>query len=487
MTIETTETPPLTIGASYAGLLSGGTITDPFVLLEGKRGTAKTRSILTAMTERGLKYPGYRGLLCRSTRVRLSETVLLTLASQVLPAFGLAVPKGNPENWHRIELGNGSEFIPMGLDDPNRSQSKEVTDIYVSEGVEIPLIDTITSLAGAMRHDCGAPFHQCFVDCNPGAPSHPLNKIAEDVPNSLRMVEDAVGYERLVRHNLMPCNKMGRWKRIVTSHYDNPGYFDAAAWRWLPLGLKYLATLQNLTGHFRSRWLHGLWVAAEGSVFPEFCDANIIDPFEVPATWPMWCLIDPGYDHPCAVTWGTVSPNGCRYTVDEVYERQNSIAEIAAKMLARGWIVNATYLDPRHGFSRTQQSPVKIAEQFQKCGIRCQPWPRAQGSEIDASVAGHRRAIIEKKYKVFRNCLNVIDEHQSWSYKRTAAGEVPVGDDQYEDKKNHALDGIMGWERTGPTFRPAQVSVKEPARRGAEVEPDEYVKAGPRGLVQYPG
>src|SRR5687767_12938478 len=113
-------------------------VKDGFVLVEGRRGTGKTRAILSTLLLRALAYPGSRWLLARSTRTRLTESVLVTLEEQVFPSFGMSVPGGaGRENRHAYHLPNGSQLIPIGLDDYQRSQSVETAGIYVAEAVEI--------------------------------------------------------------------------------------------------------------------------------------------------------------------------------------------------------------------------------------------------------------------------------------------------------------------------------------------------------------
>jgi hypothetical protein len=49
---------------------------------------------------------------------------------------------------------------------------------------------------------------------------------------------------------------------------------------------------------------------------------------------------------------------------------------------------------------------------------------------------------VQGTIKFFSTCVNTIREHQSWSFKRTATGELPAGDDAYEDADNHTCDVV---------------------------------------------
>jgi hypothetical protein len=117
----------------------------------------------------------------------------------------------------------------------------------------------------------------------------------------------------------------------------------------------------------------------------------------------------------------------------------------------------AFYGDPQHMFSQTAQSPKTIAQQLQECGFSFSPWPRTGGQE-EALVEEVRRLLGTMdgagfpKLQVFRNCENTIREFQSWSYKRTAHGDLPPGADKFEDKDNHAMDVVKGVIATHPHF-----------------------------------
>jgi hypothetical protein len=105
--------PRIVLGQSYEPLL---TCKYPFVFVEGPRGTSKTRSILSILLARMLKWPKTRTLLCRYHRAELTKTVLTTLEEEVFPAFGIPVPGGaHRENRSEYVLPNGSTFFLVGM------------------------------------------------------------------------------------------------------------------------------------------------------------------------------------------------------------------------------------------------------------------------------------------------------------------------------------------------------------------------------------
>lgn len=461
----------LRIGHSFLPLHFGRLFKERFILVEGRRGTAKTRSILTILVARALQRPGCRILLARSTRTRLTETVLATLEEQVLPLFKIPVPAGGRENRHRYELPGGSALIPMGLDDPGRTQSQEISYAYIAEGTELESENDVLALTGAMRQNVPGVIHQCIVDCNPGPPSHWLNRKAEDASDDLRICNTREDYERMIRYNSKPCGNPNKWKRIITHWADNPGYWDSKNWKLTTLGQGYIDGLGYLAGHLRQRWLNGLWVAAEGSVYPEFSRRqHVITPFPIPDTWPWFCWYDPGYDHPTAVCWMVMCPNGRLIVADEQYQGGKDVAYHCRVFTekAKDRNVIRCYGDPHHAFSSTAQSPVTIAEQAAANGLIMIPGPSCSNSrEIEAQVNKVRELLNRKEpldnepmLQVFSSCENTIMEFESWRYKRKADGSQRGGDDEFEDVNDHLMDGIRGLVAANPQYAREKVLIE---------------------------
>lgn len=442
----------LRIGASYLPLLQDR-IRDKFVLIEGRRGTAKTSSILKILMRRAVRYPGSRWLLARSTRERLSESVLTTFDKQVLPEFNLPIPIATPQHRSGYTLPNGSHFIFLALDDPQRSQSLEIDGGDVSEGVEIGTPDRVTSLAGAMRfHGVEVPYRQMFIDCNPGNPAHWLNKQGQAAGDHLRRIKTPADYKATLKFNESPCED-GKIKRIITCMADNPGYFDTEKWELTKNGQEYIDGLGYLTPHIKKRWLEGLWVAPEGGVFPEFdVETHVVDDFEPPHDWKQCIGLDPGFDHPCACLFFAMAPDGGIYIYDEHYRNGWTIAkhctEIKGRIADRELNILRMYADPQQFWDKTATGSCD--KQARDCDMRFTPWPRTATSGAQGMVESVRQLLVNTGkakppyLKVCRRCVSTIEEFQTWSYKRTSNGDLPNGDDAYVDSSNHAMDVIKG-------------------------------------------
>jgi PBSX family phage terminase large subunit len=444
-------TATIELGDCYLPLIEG-VHRDRFILIEGPRGTGKTFAILCLLMAYALVNPGARILIVRSTRSRLSQSAMQTLENLVFPAFGIKVPGGGgAENRSTYKLPNGSEFILMGLDDMQRTQSVEVAKVYVVEAVEIKDRHVVEALAGALRQ-AGMPDHQCLVDCNPGAPGHWLNHAAEPVAKGLYQCETREEYEAIQRHNRAPA-KPGFWKRMLTRHQDNPHFWDYDTWEYTEAGRQYVdEVLSTMTGSLGVRWKQGRWVAEEGIIYPMFDeDRHVMAPFRIPdgtlpneEPWPIYVGWDPGFDHPTAILWIAIGKNGCYYIIDEIYRGGRTVKEHCEEVHKknRGRTVLRYFGDPQYAFSKTAMSEESIAEQARKHGIAMAPWPRTANELAMVNKVRHR--LQEGRIKVFSTCTNTINEFQSWKHKRDANGLVPTGDDKFEDTCNDAMDVVKG-------------------------------------------
>lgn len=432
-----------------------------YVGIEGVRGSGKTRSILTELMCRALEYPGCRIILARHDRTDLTKTVLETLEKQVFPLFGMATP-GNQSAESRsvYDLPNGSQLIPMGLRELTKVQSFEATFAYVNEAGECAQRQ-ITELAATLRwlktpeRPSLPDWNQLIFDINPIYPGAWPNKLMEDADDSLRAclsngAQTREQYAAMQAHNWKPFDRRrSKAKRLITKHMDNPGYWDFEKWDWTPIGRTYVEeTLGSYTGYLRDRWLKGLWVAAEGSVFPEFDKKkNVVKDFVIPESWPVVLCADPGYDHPCGISWNALAPNGTSYTIADIKVRQTGLDRLVELIDAKRIGVIKELCDPA-GKQRTQGADGKsFRDQMAIRGHRMTPWKFAAEEDHDTSVQAHRQAIVDGKYKIFESCVDTIAEHESWSFKRLRGGEMPTGDDQYQDENNDLIDGILGYER----------------------------------------
>lgn len=472
-----------TVGESYGALAKFSTY--PKILVEGPRGTSKSRSILGYFLAKLFEYPGARLLICRRYRAELTKTILTTLEDEVFPAFGIPVP-GGPHRGGRSEylLPNGSVIWPAGVDDGMGALSMGVTFAYCAEVIEMDE-ETVTDIAGGLRWLRSderplLPEHsQLIMDCNPSAPGHWANQIAEPVKDTVRRVTTVDDYLRLQEHNYRPAaDPVTRWKRIITRHQDNPGYWDHDAWDYKPLGRNYVTQqLEGYRGAKRERWLHGLWKAAEGSVFPEFEEEkHKVAAFKIPAGWPGILACDPGYAHVLAMPIASIAPNGRIYIVAEHVKAGMTIPQHSAWLTAfeaaAPFIIRKKLGDPHDMFKKTLDGNGRSkAEQFMDFGHHFVPAPAASNAaQLSAQVEMVRTLLVTNlsdglpALQIFDTCPMTIAALQSWAYKRNAKGELAGSEDQYEEAYKDEMDGVRMIVADKPAYNPPAWGVSMQSR-----------------------
>lgn len=476
------------IGAAYKSLLH---FQNRVLFFDGNKGSGKTFAILCALYLRALQYPGSSWALWRSTRTRLSDSVMKTLETQVFPAFGLRFVGGSDRS-HRSHYKiidpqtgawNGSTFVPIGLDDINRSQSQEFAGGYLNEGIEIETEDEVQALIGTLR-ETTVPFNQLIIDTNPGPPGHFLNKKSEDVSKSLRKLpENREEYDRIQEHNqAQSVDPLNRWKRIICGHEDNPGYFDVKAWTLTDMGKRYVEeTLEGYTGTMRKRYLLRLWASAEGSVFPEFDeDRHVIKPFNIPPTWPCVLGKDPGRDHPDVTLVAAVAPAFIMVNGKKRHRLYIAWESVTGKSIGRPSTIEQDCKtidreasprfriikklgDPHMMFSETKFHPTgkSIADQMKEYGHVFVPGPAAHNQKEICDQAELIRTLLitnhpdDKKpmLQVFKCCQRTIEVcFQSLSYERNASGSVTKGDDKIQTLKDDEFDALRQIVASDPQF-----------------------------------
>lgn len=271
-------------------------------ILDGPAGTGKSRVCLEKLNALAEKYAGCRLAIVRKARAALTETALVTFEDHVRPRCDTTNQKRRVRQSY--EYPNGSEIIVAGIDNPIKLMSAEFDAIYVQEATELTVNDW-EFLSTRLRNGV-VPYQQLFGDCNPGPPSHWLNK---------RM--DA-----------------GLTERILSRHEENPRLYTPKG-QLTAFGGSYMTRLDKLTGARKQRLRYGKWVASEGVVLENYDAAvHLIDPFPIPPEWRRFRVVDFGFTHPFVCQWYAVDPDGRMYRYREVYKTKRTVKEHAAQIKA---------------------------------------------------------------------------------------------------------------------------------------------------------
>lgn len=250
--------------------------TDPEILVEGPRGTGKSRTLLEKEYAYAQKYPGIRILIVRKTLRSIASSVAQTLRQFVIQnGDGVSFFGGNEIEPAAFRFKNGSAIVLGGLDDPEKLKSSEFMRIYWNEATE-GMEDDLESLKALLRQQLpGVTLkRQITCDCNPDASSHWLNQRAEQ----------------------------GRIRRIVTRLEDNPWLFNADG-SMTTDGEAYInGILDTYRGAKYERWRKGNWTGTENACYPMFDRAVHIRPLEPGLYFRATILwIDYGGTHKCSV------------------------------------------------------------------------------------------------------------------------------------------------------------------------------------------
>lgn len=337
---------------------------DPEILLDGPANTGKSRVIGEYINSRAERFAGCRIAVLRKTRASLSESFMLSTFEPkvLLPDSPFRINPISPSSRFAYQYDNGSRIALHGMDNPTRLFSAEYDIIYVQEATELtedewerlhralrnrmiphpasrhPEEYMVTVGTGKYQHrvvdivklradfDSGKfrPFDnryengdqiflgQLIGDCNPDAPNHWLNQRCMDIP---------------------PGKSRPRTTRILSRHEDNPTITPDE-----------LERLDNLTGVRRDRLFLGLWVAAEGAIWPNFNPTvHCIDKVPLDNEGDVCCrwffgAMDWGWKDPgCLLIFG-VDEKRNAYLVHEIYRTGKNIewwAAKAAKMQTR--------------------------------------------------------------------------------------------------------------------------------------------------------
>lgn len=371
------------------------TCKDREILFEGPAGTGKTRAVLEKIFILCSKYPGTRVLIARKTYKSITQSVRVTWENHVLtgwPPIKLNIYK------QEYKFPNDSVVVLAGLNEPERTKSSEWDVIYVNEGTELTEIEYETLLRGLRNNKM--PYQQAIVDCNPDAPNHWLNKRAE----------------------------RGAMTRIIGRHQDNPNIYDDAG-NLTPEGQEYMGVLQSLTGVRYDRLFSGKWVAAEGMIYEEWNEENVIPKFRIPKHWKRYLSIDFGWNNPFVCQWWAQDPaDGTLYLYREIYHTGRLVEEHAHKIheLSAGESFQAILCD--HDLEGRMTLERHMTHSNEECpGDKIARWSTtAADKEVDNGIQLVKMRMKRNGIKIFQDCLVELDlELDKFGKPTSTLDEIP--------------------------------------------------------------
>ena len=302
------------------------------VLYGGAAGGGKTKAMIMDALFRTLTFPGTTAVIFRRTYQELEDTDI----KEALSSYPPEIAKYNAGR-HEFNLINGSKILFRHCEheaDRFRYSGIEIQFLYFDEltSFEQAIYDFLKTRLRAKKSLGVVPIVRSAS--NPGGIGHGwVKKMFVDAGPYMSIIEQEIYSEALHK------SKIIRSQYIPALATENPFITE-----------DYIFQLEMKPDALRRALLNGDWDSFEGQVFTEITDnpahyrdrlwTHVIEPFDIPASWPRYMSFDHGYSRPFSCGWWAVSPiDGTVYRYKEWYGTK-----------------------PRQANTGLQYTPVQIAE-----------------------------------------------------------------------------------------------------------------------------
>ncbi len=213
---------------------------------------------------------------------------------------------------------------------------------------------------------------------------------------------------------------------------------------------------------------YGRFTSSSGLVYPEFNEANVVEPFDVPESWQDEISVDPGLNNPLSCHWYARDGDGNVYVIAEHYEAKREVAYHAEKIKEISRRLNwkkdrfgcLSVLMDSAANQRTLNGVKSVAELFREQGITV-------NTRVDKGLyAGINRvkALLKPlsgppRLFIFSSCTNMIREIKGYFW---GSGDAPIKRD------DHAMDELRYYvcnmvERAEP--KPVKSTIQQDKER----------------------
>jgi phage terminase large subunit len=280
-------------------------------LYGGAVGGGKSWTAVRAAIEYIHQYPGASALLVRQTFPQLSQAGGLIPLSQSM-LRGVAQYNESRHRW-TFPCGGTLQFGHCSSrSDYTQYLGSEYEWIGYDEATQLP-IDAIGFINSRCRSARGYPTRIRYYT-NPGGISGSYFRqefVEAAEPEQVFRVRKTVAG---VPVEVSRC--------YIPSRLDDNRYLDKSA---------YLVSLSGLPEQLVQSLVEGRWDVLAGQFYGEFSPrVHLCDPFPIPAHWHTYVGIDYGFNNPCGVAWGRMSPDGVLYVVHTERVRLMEPDQVAA-------------------------------------------------------------------------------------------------------------------------------------------------------------
>lgn len=285
----------------------------------GARGGGKSHAVRHKAVGLGFKYKGITIGIVRRTYPELLKNHIEPL-KQILHA-DLPDKRKRAATYNQtdkvMKLRNGSKIYFLYCDNERqlgRFQGIEFDVLFIDEATHFPE-EWIKKMVASVRGVNDFP-KRIYYTMNPGGLGHAYMK--------------RLFIEKKYQKGERP-EEYAFIKALVT---DNKALMEADP--------DYVHQLEALPEKLRKAWLEGSWDIFEGQFFEEFLEkppdaiaeemgvsveeltrrrqwTHVIEPFDVPQSWPIYRSFDWGYSKPFSCGWWTMDYDGVLYRIAELY------------------------------------------------------------------------------------------------------------------------------------------------------------------------
>lgn len=286
------------------------------VFYGGAAGGGKSDALVMEML-RQVEIPHYKGLILRKTYPECRE-----LIDKSLFYYKQAYPRAQYNaTEHKWTFPSGAKiyFGSLSHEDEKIKYQGQAFDVIGFDELTHFQLSEYTFLMSRCRPNGAGT--DCYIRAtgNPGNIGHQWVKerfVTAGTPNTT-LTFDVSWQEpsgKVVTKKLTRCF-------VPSTVFDNQALMNND-----PM---YVARLASLPEAERNAFLYGDWDTFSGQVFIEWRNlvdhyedrigTHVINPFEIPKTWNIYCGMDWGYSRPYAVGWFAVDHDGCMYHIRELY------------------------------------------------------------------------------------------------------------------------------------------------------------------------
>ena len=371
------------------------------IICDGAVRSGKTSIMMWAFVRWAMEnFSGQRFGICGKTVDSCSKNIIVPFTAMTLAKEKytmrwrrsekiLEVRRGTTTNW--FEVFGGKDESSAAL-----IQGRTLAGVLLDEVALMPRSFVEQALAR-----CSVDGNKKWFSCNPESPQHWF---------SLEWIKKHDERNALYLHFTMR---------------DNPGLTE-----------KVIEQYESMfSGVFHDRFIRGLWVVAEGLVYPMFDERNITD--EVPKSGEYYVSCDYGTLNPfSAGLWcwnGKVATRVREYYYSGRDERNNKTDEeyyIELEKLAGDLPVKSVIVDP------SAASFIEVIRRHKRFRVQ------KAINDVIPGIATTARYIQDGTIKVHRNCKDAIREFGLYRWDDKSTEDKPI------KENDHAMDDIRYFTMT---------------------------------------